>query len=154
LLYQRLTKVIAKLADGVEQELQKRMDDLDQRARQASDAVEQLNPQIDKLRDGLHQVHDYLSKDLRESLARSADQIHQGLDNAANLQQLLAVLLKTAMEGNSQVASAQEQSVERATRQASDEMAVFVAAIASAVTSSVALQNEIVSARAVRAVNR
>lgn len=136
---------MGKLADGVEAELQKRMTDLDSRVQQTSDNFERLDPQIDRLRDGLARVEDYMTNELGLSLRRSADAIRGGLDNASNLQQLLGLMLKTVLESNSQVAAAHEQSIAQASQRVSDEVDVFVTALTTAVASSVSLQNQIVS---------
>jgi len=121
------------------------MDSLDLHARQVTEAMESLTPQVDELRQGLTGVQDFLTKELHAALHQSATSVREGFENAAHLQQLITVLLKTVMDGNSQVASAQEQSLERVTLKASDGMAVFVNAMAAAVASSASLQNEIVS---------
>ena len=144
-LYQRLTRVIAKLADGVEAELQKRMADLDNRARRASESMDQLNPQIDQLREGLAKVEEYLSRDMRQAVKESSEAIKDGLGQAEDLHQVLAIMLKAVLEGNSQVAVAHEQSLELATNRANDEMGGLMAVIAGAVASSATLQNQIVS---------
>lgn len=123
------------------------MDDLDHRARQASQAMEGLNPQIQKLRDDLAGTQDFLSNDLMTTLRKSASSLQGGLESAENLQQMLMVLMKTALEGNSRVAAAQEQSLERVTQRANEDLAVFMTAMASAVTTSASLQGEIVSPR-------
>ncbi|OIW24396.1 hypothetical protein CONLIGDRAFT_718356 [Coniochaeta ligniaria NRRL 30616] len=143
LLYQRLTKIIAKLTDGVEAELQKRMSDLDNRAREAAERVDQLNPHIDQLRDGLARVEKYLARDMEQAVRQSEAWIKGGMEHAMNLEQMLAVLLKTAMDGNAKVAAAHGESVELATRKANDELSAFVSVIASAAASSMALQNQI-----------
>ncbi|KAK1771731.1 hypothetical protein QBC33DRAFT_554898 [Phialemonium atrogriseum] len=142
-LYQRLTRVIAKLAEGVEAELQKRMADLDNRARRASESMDQLNPQIDQLREGLAKVEEYLSRDMRQAVKESSEAIKDGLGQAEDLHQALAIMLKTILEGNSQVAVAHEQSLELATNRANDEMGGLMAVIAGAVASSATLQNQI-----------
>jgi chromosome segregation ATPase len=145
LLYQRLTKIIAKLTDGVEAELQKRMDDIDNRAKQAAERIEQLNPHIDHLRDGLDKVKKHLTSDMEQAIMKSEARMKGGLEHAASLEQMLAVLLKTVMDSNSHIVAAQGESVELATRKANDELSSFVTVIASAAASSMALQNQIVS---------
>lgn len=79
LLYQRLTRVISQFTDGVEAELQKRMDDLDNRARQSVEALAQLSPHIDRLNEGLGRVEKYLFKDLDSALKKTSESYHDGL---------------------------------------------------------------------------
>ncbi|KAH8904464.1 hypothetical protein BR93DRAFT_917064 [Coniochaeta sp. PMI_546] len=143
LLYQRLTKIIAKLTDGVEAELQKRMSDLDNRARQAAERIDLLNPHIDLLRDGLARVERYLARDMEQAVRQSEAWMKGGMEHAMNMEQMLAVLLKTILDSNAQVVAAQGESVELATRKANDEVSTLVDVIASAAASSLALQNQI-----------
>lgn len=149
LLYQRLTKIIAKLTDGVEAELQKRMSDLDDRARQAAERVDQLNPHIDQLRDGLARVEEYLARDMEQAVRKSEAWVKSGLEHAVNLEQMLAVLLQTVMDSNARVAAAHGESVELATRKVNDELSAFVSVIASAAASSMALHNQIVRRKSI-----
>ena len=107
--------------------------------------MEQLTPQVDKLRHDLAGVQSYLARDLKKALQQSTSFVNEGLENAASLQQILAVLMKTVVEGNSQVAFAQQQSLEHVSSRTNKEMAVFMTAMAAAVASSASLQNEIVS---------
>ncbi|EAQ85222.1 hypothetical protein CHGG_09236 [Chaetomium globosum CBS 148.51] len=67
------------LTDGVEAELQKRMDDLDNRARQSVEALAQLTPHIDRLNEGLGRVEKYLFKDLDSALKKTSESYHDGL---------------------------------------------------------------------------
>jgi len=145
LLYQKLTRVIAKLSEGVELELQKRMDDLDNRARQALDNIEQLSPHLDKLRIGLSRVEKYLSGDLEEKLEKSSKSLHEGLENAENIQQLLKVMFARVLEGNAELASAHDVSIRQATARANDEMGALASVVASAAASSAVLQQQMVS---------
>jgi hypothetical protein len=121
------------------------MSDLDERARQAAERVDQLNPHIDHLRDALARVEKYLARDMEQAVKQSDAWVKGGLAHAANLEQMLAVLLKTVMDSNAQVAAAQTESVELVARKANDELSAFVGVIASAAASSIALQNQLVS---------
>ncbi|KAK4155712.1 nuclear fusion protein KAR5 [Chaetomidium leptoderma] len=143
LLYQRLTRVIAQLTDGVEAELQKRMEDLDNRARQSVERLEQLAPQVGRLSEGLARVESYLSGDLDLALRKSSESARDGLQHAENLQQLLSVLLANALESNSQLAFAHEQSLQQASERVNDDMGALVAVVSTAIASSSSLQQQI-----------
>lgn len=145
MLYQKLTRVIAKLSEGVELELQKRMNDLDNRARQSLDNIEQLSPHLDKLRIGLSRVEKYLSGDLEEKLEKSSKSLHEGLENAENIQQLLKVMFARVLEGNAELASVHDVSIRQATARANDEMGALASVVASAAASSAVLQQQMVS---------
>lgn len=120
------------------------MSDLDDRARQAAERVDQLNPHIDQLRDGLARVEEYLARDMEQAVRKSEAWVKSGLEHAVNLEQVLAVLLQTVMDSNARVAAAHGESVELATRKVNDELSAFVSVIASAAASSMALHNQIV----------
>jgi tetrahydromethanopterin S-methyltransferase subunit G len=145
LLYQRLTRVIAQLTDGVEAELHKRMDDLDNRARQSVERLEQLTPQIGRLSEGLARVESYLSGDLDRALKKTSESYRDGLQHAENLQHLLGVLLGNVLESNSQLAFAHEQSLQQASQRVNDDMGALMAVVSSAIASSTSLQQQIVS---------
>ncbi|KAK4147430.1 nuclear fusion protein KAR5 [Dichotomopilus funicola] len=143
LLYQRLTKVIAKLTDGVEADLEKRMQDLDDRARQSVQQLEQLTPRIEQLNAGLARVHNYLSEDLELALKKTAEFSHGGLEHAENLQQLLAALISNVHDSNTQLASAHQRSVRQASQRMDNEMGALMAVVSSAIVSSTSLQQQI-----------
>ncbi|KAL1841648.1 hypothetical protein VTJ49DRAFT_6754 [Mycothermus thermophilus] len=143
LLYQRLTRIIAKLTDGVEDELQKRMEDLDNRARQSIEKMEQLSPHMGRLSEGLARVERFLSQDMDSALKRTSQSYQDGLEHAENLQQLLRLLVGNVLESNSQLAFAHEQSVQQATQRVSEDMDALVAVVSSAIASSSSLQQQI-----------
>jgi Mg2+ and Co2+ transporter CorA len=145
LLYQRLTRVIAQLTDGVEAELQKRMDDLDNRARQSVEKLEQLTPQIGRLSQGLARVERYLAGDLDLALKKASETSRDNLEHAENLKQLLHVLLGNVLESNSQLAFAHEQSLQQASQRVNDDMGALMAVVSTAIASSTSLQRQIVS---------
>ncbi|KAK3316114.1 hypothetical protein B0H66DRAFT_576105 [Apodospora peruviana] len=143
LLYQRLTQVIAKLTEGVEAELQKRMDDLDNRARQSVENLEKLSPQIDHLRNSLTRVESYLLRDMESSLAKSSESMHDSLQNAEDLRQILNVLVASVLENNSRLASAHEVSLRQASQKVDEDLGALVAVVASVAASSSSLQKQI-----------
>ncbi|KAK4105276.1 hypothetical protein N658DRAFT_503445 [Parathielavia hyrcaniae] len=143
LLYQRLTRVIAQLTDGVEAELQKRMDDLDNRARQSMEKLEQLTPQIGRLSEGLAKVESYLSGDLEQALKKTSETNRDGLQHAENLQQLLHVLLANVLESNSQLSFAHEQLLQQTSQRVNDDMGTLMAVVLTAIASSNSLSQQI-----------
>ncbi|KAK3384194.1 hypothetical protein B0T24DRAFT_74671 [Lasiosphaeria ovina] len=143
LFYQRLTRVISKLTEGVEVELQRRMQDLDNQARQYLDTLEQLAPYMDHLHDGLRKMESYIQGNLDMTLKKSADSANDSLQQVENLQQMLRVLLSNVLENNSQMATVHEQSLQVASKRASDDIGGLVAIIAMAATSSNSLQQQI-----------
>ncbi|KAK4180081.1 hypothetical protein QBC36DRAFT_358296 [Triangularia setosa] len=143
LLYQRLTQVIAKLTDGVEAELQKRMNDLDNHARQSMENLDRLTPKVDELREGLSKLESYLSGDLDFAMRKSTESMQDSLQNAEGLQQLLSVLFTNVLEGSSRVARAHEVSLQHASKKVNDDMGVLIDIISTAVASSASLNQQI-----------
>lgn len=123
------------------------MDDLHRQTQQATENMQRLDPQINNLREQLSRIEKYVSGNVGQAVKKSSDAIKDGLGQAEHLQQLLAILLKTALESNSEVAVAQQQSLELVTRKANDEMGALMAVVTGAVASSITLQNQIVSRR-------
>jgi hypothetical protein len=146
LLYQRLTKVIESLTNGVEAELKKRMDELDNRARQTFDNLGQLSTRVDQLGDGLSKIGQYLSDDLEKAMKKSAHLMNGGLQNAESLEKLLGALLKNIADRNAQMASAHELAVRQTSSQVSNEVEALAQIVAAAGASSLVLQEKIVSA--------
>ncbi|KAK0617266.1 hypothetical protein B0T14DRAFT_568789 [Immersiella caudata] len=142
-VYQKLTKVIARLVEGVEVDLQRRMDELDNRARQTFDNLDQLSPQVDRLRDRLVQVEHYLSGDLAKTLKTSTKSTTDALQNAEDLKQLLNALVRTVLEQNAQLASAHELSVRQAAGRTNSDIFALAEVVSMASASTAELQRQI-----------
>ncbi|KAM7204954.1 nuclear fusion protein KAR5 [Naviculisporaceae sp. PSN 640] len=143
LLYQRLTQIIAKLTDGVEAELNKRMNDIENRARQSMENLEKLSPQIDHLKGSLADLEKYLSQDVKNVLGKSTESLHDSLENAQNLQQLMHILVANVIESNTRLASAHEVSVQQASQRANADISALMAVVATVSASSDSLQRQI-----------
>lgn len=150
LVFQKLIKVTEQLVTGVETELQKRMNDLDERTKQASDAIDRLNPKLHGLHESFGKVqimHNGLSKALRDSLGAT----RSVLEDSTTLQQLLKVMIDAVLQHHSEVASANEQSVESyaavtaASQKTSEEMVQVLSALSIAATYTVELNQKLVS---------
>ncbi|EAA28446.1 hypothetical protein GE21DRAFT_9278 [Neurospora crassa] len=143
LLYQRLTNVMKNLTEGVEAQLQKQMNRLDLRTQQSMKNLDNLTPQIDKLRDGLAMVHEYLATDVEATLRRSFASLHDSQQQAEDLQKLLNLLLTGVLEGHSRVAHAHEHALQQVSVRANDGIGALVAVVATAAASTTALQQQI-----------
>lgn len=133
------------LTEGVEDELHKRMDQLDLRTQESIKNLDNLTPQIDKLRDGLAMIHDYLATDVGAVLRRSSASLHDSQQQAEDLQKLLNVLLTGVLDGHSKVAHAHEHALQQVSVRANDDIGALVAVVATAAASTTALQQQIVS---------
>ncbi|KAL1875878.1 hypothetical protein Daus18300_003069 [Diaporthe australafricana] len=142
LLYQRLVQVMAKLTHGVEIEIQKHMENLELRVQKTGAVLENLEPELDRLRDKLAQVGDFISQDLDSTLKNSGEAINTGLNDAANLQRILAVMMQTVLDGTSHVAAAQEKSME-VFGKGSNGLDEWAAAVTAATESALSLNNQI-----------
>lgn len=140
--------MVAKLAKGVEIELQKRMDELDLRAQEAAEKIEQLNPQVAMLKDELLKAREYIAADLTDTMMKSSHAMQNNLQDAGDLQQLLRVLLKTVLENQSSISSSHAQSLSVLTEKADEELSGLMVIAAAAVASAAALQTQIVSSSA------
>lgn len=134
---------MAKLTYGVEIELQKHMEDLELRVQRAGDVVQGLEPELNRLRAKLAKIEDYVSHDLDQSVQRSGDSINDGLQGAAHLQRMLAVMVQTVLDGNSHIAATQEKSIEFA-NQKTNEINTWMALMETAATSAFTLNDELV----------
>lgn len=144
LIYQRLIQVMAKMTHGVEVELQKHMENLELRVQRTGAVIQDLEPELDRLRDKLAKVDDYISQGLESKLKKSTESISNGLNDAANLQQILAVMMQTMLDGTSHVAAAQERSME-VFGKGSNDLDDWAAVVARASASALSLNSQIVS---------
>ncbi|PSR97420.1 hypothetical protein BD289DRAFT_384178 [Coniella lustricola] len=139
LLYQRITKIMAKMADGVDKELEKHLSTFELRAKEAGDALHNLGPELDYLRDRLAMIQTYVTRNLTSSFEKSSNSINDGLQNALTLQQLLSVMVRTVLDGTSQVAAEQAKSIEvfdKRVQDADNWLAVMESAAVSAATTN------------------
>ncbi|ORY61385.1 uncharacterized protein BCR38DRAFT_525794 [Pseudomassariella vexata] len=143
LLFQRLTKIMSNLADGMDERVERRMTDLDKRAQMMSDRLDRLSPQLDGLKTGITTAEDLISGSLAQALRRSTDTVNSGIVNAASLQRMLEVMMSSILATNAEAAEFHEQSLEMVSRKAESEMSSVMTAMAAAVTSASILQNQI-----------
>ncbi|CAN8098167.1 unnamed protein product [Discula destructiva] len=141
LLYQRLIKVMAKMTHGVEVELQTHMDNFELRIQTANDALRGLEPEFDRIRIKLAAIDKHIAHDLDSSIQRSSDTINHGMQDAAQLQRLLATMIQTIMDGNAHAAIAQETSVALAEQKEAD-LSAWAALMQGAASSAFTLNSQ------------
>lgn len=132
------------LTEGVEAQLRTQMAQLDLRTQQSINNLDNLTPQIDKLRDGLAMVHDYLATDVGATLRKSSASLHNSQKQAEDLQQLLNILLTGVLDGHSKVAHAHEHALQQVSVRANNDIGALIAVVATAAASTTALQQQIV----------
>ncbi|CAM1506448.1 Fc.00g060890.m01.CDS01 [Cosmosporella sp. VM-42] len=141
-LYQRLTKILEKITTQIEVDMEARLQSLNRMFQEASDSVENLVPKVNHLETRLRMVDDIIGGQIARTAQESNSLMKSGLEHAGSLQQLLSALIKAVIENAAEVAATHETSLQAATRQANDEIADVMAALASAALSSASLQNQ------------
>lgn len=134
---------MAKLTHGVEIELQRHMDNLELRVQKAADAVQSLEPELESLRAKLAAIEKHITHDLDSSIQRSGNSVNHGLEDADQLQRMLAVMIHTILDSHSHLTAAQENSVALAEIRDAD-LRKWAAVMATATASAQSLNNEIV----------
>ncbi|KAK2031443.1 nuclear membrane fusion protein Kar5 [Colletotrichum zoysiae] len=140
-LHQRLTEVLSKLSEGVEQELEAQLRAINVQATETSDQLRRMIPDIELLRNNLRDLDRKFSEDAMQITQASNSMLRDGLENAQNLHQLLAILVKTVMSNNAEVAASQEMALVNFRERTSSEVAVVMSTLATAAASSASLQN-------------
>ncbi|KAI1129393.1 hypothetical protein F5Y10DRAFT_291136 [Nemania abortiva] len=146
-LFQRLTKIMSKLADDVDTKIEQRMNDLDLRTQATGEKVDDLSPLLEKLRRDLEDADIILSHHLLQGIKKSQDQVNSGLESAAHLERMLQVILKGAMDSHAQAAAVHDQSLQLMNQRTTSEMEIMVGTFEAAVAATVALQNQIENSR-------
>ncbi|KAL2755906.1 hypothetical protein ACRALDRAFT_2106194 [Sodiomyces alcalophilus JCM 7366] len=143
-LYQRLARVLEQLTEGVEAELEKHWQSIDTRAREALESLDNLTPQIDRLRLNVDSLERALNTDLLHSVkARVLDLVIDGVESAKSLQQLMTDLLRTVLESNTAVAVAQEGALEEVSQRANAGISMVMATLTAAAATSAALYDQL-----------
>ncbi|KIH89587.1 hypothetical protein SPBR_07014 [Sporothrix brasiliensis 5110] len=143
LVFQKLTRVMAKLTDDVEAELQRRTEVCDAVARGAADRLGHIVPVADALLDKMVVIESLLHNDLMSSVRETATLVEDGSQSARTLQQVLRILVKTVLESNSELAFEHERSIARANQVTQGEMDAINAAMQGVYASALSLQREI-----------
>ncbi|KAJ4192600.1 hypothetical protein NW755_003747 [Fusarium falciforme] len=141
-LYQRITKILETMTNKIEIEMEERLQSLNRAFLAASDSVENLGPQVQRLRSELELASDVLREQLGQAAQESGDTVRSGLEDARSLHQLITMLVRTTKESAVDIASSHETALEVATQRANSEVDVFVTALTAAMASSVSLQDQ------------
>lgn len=141
-LHQRLTEVLSKLSEGVEQELEAHLHAINTRATEVTDQLRRIIPDVDRLRDSIQDMDRTLSQQIMETAQASQHAMRNGLEDAQNLQQLLGVLLRTVLSSNAEVAASHEVAITAFKDRTESDLGVVMAALASAAASSASLQSQ------------
>ncbi|KAI0204535.1 hypothetical protein F4808DRAFT_345920 [Astrocystis sublimbata] len=147
ILFRRLTKIMSKLADEVDANIEQRMKDINIRTQAVEAEIESLSPLLGKLQKDLEQADEMISHHLVQGIKRSQDQVNSGMKSVADLERMLHVLLKGVLDGHAEAAAMHDQSLQTMSRRASSEMDTMVGSLVAAVAATAALQDEIEASR-------
>ncbi|KAI8178356.1 hypothetical protein K4K52_007827 [Colletotrichum sp. SAR 10_76] len=142
-LHQRLTEVLSKLSEGVEQELEAHLHSINTIATEVTDQLRRIVPDVDRLRDSVQDMDRTLSQQIMETAQASQHAMRNGLEDAQNLQQLLGALLRTVLSSNAEVAASHEVAITAFKDRTESDLGVFMTALASAAASSASLQSQV-----------
>lgn len=145
LVFQKLTRTMAKLTDDVEADLQQRIEAWELLAKQTEDRLSQSIPAANLIWERLREIEDMLDNQLGTSLDRAASSADEAVRSTETLQHLLALTVKTALEGNSQLAFAQEQAMAQFKDQSAGDLSVLSSQVLSAVEYTIALHEKLAS---------
>ncbi|KAI2472886.1 hypothetical protein F4781DRAFT_427978 [Annulohypoxylon bovei var. microspora] len=143
LLFERLTKIMGRFTDDVDKQFGQHMNDLDLRAQATGDRIDELSPKVDHLKDMLKSVEDIFLGQLIQGVKETADLVNSGTENALNLQRMLGVIFKGVLEGQAEVATTHEQSLQVANQRVESAMDTVMITMALATESAVNLQSKI-----------
>lgn len=143
LLFQRLTKIMGRFTDDIDKQFEQRMNDLDIRAQAAGGRIDELSPKVDHLRDSLKSVEEFFLARLMHAVKETTDAVSLGAQNAGNLQKMLEVVLKSVFEGQAEVASSYEHSMQLANQRAESAIDTAIQAIAVVTESAAHLRTQV-----------
>ncbi|KAI1338767.1 hypothetical protein F5Y15DRAFT_424288 [Xylariaceae sp. FL0016] len=143
LLFRRLTEIMNKLTDDIDQKFDEKIHDFDSKAQATSEKIESLFPQLDQLDRGIQNAAQMLSTDLIHALRDSAHSVNTGIENAGNLQKMLEIMLKGIVEGHAESVAAHENSLQVMSHRTESELATVMAAMAAAVATTTTLHNQL-----------
>ncbi|KAI1098224.1 hypothetical protein F4804DRAFT_350608 [Jackrogersella minutella] len=143
LLFERLTKIMGQFTDDVDKQFEHHMNNLGLRAQATGDSIDGLSPIIDYLKDSLKSMEDILLSQLVQKVEETTYAVDSGMENARSLQRMLEVMFKTVLEGQAEVATTYDRSMEVASQRAESAMDMAVNAMALVAQSAAQLQSSI-----------
>ncbi|PTB76682.1 hypothetical protein M440DRAFT_1438458 [Trichoderma longibrachiatum ATCC 18648] len=142
-VHQRLTSILAKLTTQLEEEMEERLRSMNHMFQEAGATMESLKPRMKDLQDGITQLDALFKDQIVQNVQQSADFVTHGLDDARQLQMLLAMLVGVAQKQNRDLATSHGATLQEVSLRITSEVDVILAALAAAVASSSSLHREI-----------
>ncbi|GAW14240.1 hypothetical protein ANO14919_036390 [Xylariales sp. No.14919] len=147
ILFQRLTKIMTRLADDVDMKVEQGINDIDLHAEVVGERIDSLSPVLEKLQHDLQNANNMLSHDLFRGIKKSQEQVNSGIESAVHLERMLQVILRGVMDGHAESAAIHDQSLQQMNQRATSEMEIMVGTMGAALAATVALQDQIETSR-------
>ncbi|KAM0416570.1 hypothetical protein ACHAPD_005499 [Fusarium lateritium] len=132
----QITRILEKLTNDVEADLEKRFQSLNRAFDAASQSVEGIGPQVKNLRMEMDKASGILQNDLSHAIKDSRDVVASGLEEAQALHDLLEILVRAVQEHTTDIATSQEVALRTSTEKWNDEVGVLVTALTAVVATS------------------
>ncbi|TFB01298.1 hypothetical protein CCMA1212_006633 [Trichoderma ghanense] len=142
-VHQRLASILARLTTQLEEEMEERLRSMNHMFREAGATMDSLKPRMKDLQDAITQLDALFKDQIVQNVQQSADLVTHGLDDARQLQALLATLVKTGQNQNRDLAASHQATLQEVTLRINSEVDVLLAALAAAVASSTSLHREL-----------
>ncbi|KAL6866642.1 hypothetical protein J3F83DRAFT_116580 [Trichoderma novae-zelandiae] len=142
-VHQRLTSILAKMSIQLEEEMEARLRSMNHMFQEAGATMESMKPRIKNLQDGIIQLDALFKDQIVQNAQQSADFVTHGLDDARQLQTLLAMLVDMTQSQNRDLTTSHESTLQEVTLRITTEADVILAALTAAVASSTSLHREI-----------
>lgn len=166
-MYQKITKILEKLATQVQVEAETRLQAVDKALRETSTSLAGINPHLDQLRNGLRKVdkavEEALGKRKKVAPPRPAAlgiilltltgrqdldlTFQKGLEDARSLQQLLTGLLSLVQDTDARIMRSQEFTMHFIAEKLEEEIASLMQPLGAAASASTAIQQHMVRSR-------
>ncbi|KAI0386445.1 hypothetical protein F5Y04DRAFT_290077 [Hypomontagnella monticulosa] len=143
ILFQRLTEIMGRFIGDIDKQFEQHMDDLDLRTQATAGKINDLSPQVDHLKDSLVSLQNMLLDQLNQAVKETTDVVNSGADNAVNLQRMFEVIINGALEGQAELSSAYERSIQLANQRAESAVDTAAKAIALAAESATHLGSQL-----------
>ncbi|KAI5467707.1 hypothetical protein BGZ63DRAFT_478074 [Mariannaea sp. PMI_226] len=135
---QQVTKILEKLTIQVEVELWEKMKSLNRVVQSTADSVDNIAVRVDRAGVEFASVIARLQQVTEESNISAKG----GLETAKNLQQILTLLLRTAMDATADLVISQETALQALSKTATDDIGSLTSALHATLISSASLQHQ------------
>ncbi|PFH62402.1 hypothetical protein XA68_13841 [Ophiocordyceps unilateralis] len=146
-VFQRITKVMDRLATQIDTELGARFEHLNKMFKDTTANVDGISPKLDELRAGLVRLGQTVSRDVYQGTQRTTVSLEKGLKSAQGLELLLERLLATTLEHAERVERSHESALRVATDSIGADVGTVMTILETAVEASTSLQRELMESQ-------